>query len=133
MSFRRGGLLDLSAVHELVDPIRRDALRVEAEVATSKLESLARGEWIPRTPIVCRRFRGSKLFDFIWGGGGGRAIELVGLLFDPSSWNGSDLFMPRGRTRRLVTSRVAQLLRGAGVTNLRLGRIVENRRLEWRG
>jgi hypothetical protein len=40
--------------------------------------------------------------------------------FDPETWDGSDLFAPQGTAVRLITRRVAEALRKAKLTNLRI-------------
>jgi hypothetical protein len=61
--------------------------------------------------------------------GGNEVPGLRGLLFDPRSWDGSDVFTPEGSTFVLVTDRVRDAIAAAGLTNVALERITEIERM----
>ena len=61
---------------------------------------------------------------------GGIAVPgLRGLLFDPASWDGSDVFTPEGSTFVFVSERVREAIEAARLTNVALERITEIERM----
>lgn len=58
--------------------------------------------------------------------GGEASYKWKGLLFDPRTWDGSDIFCPKGTTFTFVTERVRDALERAKLTNIELEPITEN-------
>lgn len=42
----------------------------------------------------------------------------IGLYFDPVSWDGSDVFLPKGNGRTFITEDLKSALERAGITNV---------------
>ncbi len=61
---------------------------------------------------------------------GNEVPGLRGLLFDPATWDGSDVFTPETTTFVIVTDAVREALEAASPTNLRLERITEIERMK---
>ena len=61
---------------------------------------------------------------------GNEVPGLRGLLFDPATWDGSDVFTPETTTFVLVTDAVREALEAASPSNLRLERITEIERMK---
>lgn len=61
---------------------------------------------------------------------GNEVPGLRGLRFDPSSWDGSDIFTPETTTFVMVTDAVREALEAVSPTNLRLERITEIERMK---
>jgi hypothetical protein len=53
----------------------------------------------------------------------------IGMYFDEETWDGSDLFRPRGTMLTLATARAKELLEQMLVTNVRFRRVLEVERL----
>jgi hypothetical protein len=63
-------------------------------------------------------------------GSGGAISTRLGLPFEQSSWDGTDIFVPSGTGYILCVERVRELFRKHGVTNARLTPIEEIEQLE---
>jgi hypothetical protein len=61
---------------------------------------------------------------------GNEVPGLRGLLFDPATWDGSDIFTPEATTFVIVTDAVREALEAASPSNLRLERITEIERMK---
>ena len=61
---------------------------------------------------------------------GNEVPGLRGLLFDPASWDGSDVFTPETTTFVMVTDAVREALEAVSPTNLHLERITEIERMK---
>ena len=61
--------------------------------------------------------------------GGSAKRGLRGLYFDPTTWDGSDVFCPRGTSWILVAERVRESLLTLGIRNLLLERLPDVERL----
>ena len=50
---------------------------------------------------------------------------LRGLLFEPDSWDGNDLFTPEGTTAVFITDQVKSAIDAAGITGVQIKPITE--------
>jgi hypothetical protein len=61
---------------------------------------------------------------------GNEVPGLRGLLFDPATWDGSDIFTPETTTFVMITDAVREALEAVSPSNLRLERITEIERMK---